>query len=166
VAVSLSDLLISTDHLPAHLVDHQLEQYNSVNVPCSIDTLYSSSTNAAPHIPPVPTVDAPQSTTEALAGLVTQVPPISRVEAKGPSTTCLHHGPIIALARSDEQGLGVMERYDAEVPAEQCWAIMKKDGQSSMYNVCTCVTVGPELVIQDGMEEELAQDKEREARDS
>jgi hypothetical protein len=162
VAVSSSDFLISTDHLPDHLVDYQLEQYNGISMPCSTDTLHSSSTNAAPHIPPVPTVDAPQSITETLAGLITRVPPVSDVEAMGSSTTCLHHGPIIALARSDEQPqqeLGVMERYDAEAPAKQCWAIMNKDGQSYTYNVCTCVTVGPELVIQDEAEE-LAKDKE------
>jgi hypothetical protein len=168
VSVSLSDLLISTDHPPVHLIDYQLEQYNGVNVPCSIDTLYSSSTNGSPLIPPLSAVDTPQPITEALAGLITRVPPISGVEAKGLSTTCLPHGPVITMARSDEQPqqrLGIMERYDAEVPTEQCWTIINKDGQLSTYSACTCVTVGPELVIQDE-EEDLAQDKECEARDS
>jgi hypothetical protein len=112
-----------------------------------------------PSVPFVLTVDSPQPTEEALAGLLIQpstiATSISSSEAEGLPTTYPYHGLTTNYlhAQRDEQpqqGLGIMERYFAEGLAEQCWAFANGDGgQSSLHKGCACETLAAELVFGD-----------------
>jgi hypothetical protein len=122
---------------------------------------HSSCINAPSPIP----FDPPQTITEALAGLLTQGPTavtaISSEEEEGSLTSCSYHVHIITFARFEEQpqqGLNIMERYFAEHLAQQCWALIDKDGQLPRRNGCTCVAVVSELMMQDEAEEPVHND--------
>lgn len=137
----------------------QSERHNEPSAQEPTETLQSCLLDA---INVVLLIDSLSIMTEALAGLIIDhtIETLSGNESKGPSTTCLYHGPMInhMHVQQDEQleqAPSAVDRYTGEDSAEQCWNLLhREDGRLSNGNGCTCETVGPELAMSDVDEDE------------